>query len=174
MSSLSETFRNLGESVALAQQRAAESAAAMREHQANLDEATLFLAEVHRASMATAFRERLIAAIKRFDDGLDSNEEVGMRLVSFGQTITFHVEDIHCHNPSLLFFLGVTDAGQRVQLVQHVSQLSFLLIALPRRNPTEPKKPFGFQSPQQPKAGQDGPEQPTPSAQEGSDQSANG
>jgi hypothetical protein len=108
---------------------------------------TAFLADYHRASLANSFHEKLIAAIRRFDGGLDQDHEVGMRLVTFGQAITFHVLDLNYHNPSLLFFIGVTEDGHRVQLVQHVSQLSFLLIALPKLDPNKPKRKFGFAPP---------------------------
>jgi hypothetical protein len=49
-------------------------------------------------------------------------------------------------NPSLLFFIGVTDDGNPVQLIQHVSQISVLLMKLPRRDTSKPKQPFGFAS----------------------------
>ena len=64
--------------------------------------------------------------------------------MTFGQAITFHVQDVGYYNPNLITFYGKTDDGQKVQLVQHVSHLSFLLIALPRIDPNQPKRPFGF------------------------------
>jgi hypothetical protein len=70
-----------------------------------------------------------------------------MRLVSFGQTITFHVENVRFHDPSLLMFCGTTPDGGRVQLIQHVSQISFLLMAMPKPDPEQPRRPFGFQCP---------------------------
>ncbi|MDQ1925116.1 DUF6173 family protein, partial [Massilia pseudoviolaceinigra] len=44
--------------------------------------------------------------------------------------ITFHVRQIG-NIPSVITFDGVMDDGETVQLVQHASQLSVLLIALP-------------------------------------------
>jgi hypothetical protein len=97
--------------------------------------------------MASQFHDRLIKMVREFDRDLRQDEEVGMRLVSFGQTVTFHVEEIGYHDPSLITFHGTMPDGQKVSLVQHVSQISFLLMAMKRRNPEEPKRPFGFQPP---------------------------
>lgn len=55
---------------------------------------------------------------------------MGARLISFGQALTFHMMAIGYTAPSLVTFYGLTDSGDRVQLVQHVSQLSFLLMAV--------------------------------------------
>jgi hypothetical protein len=96
------------------------------------------------ANLASEFHDRIAAQIEAFDKELDQEHEVGMRLVSFGQSITFHVEEIGFHNPSLLMFRGRTEAGDPVCLIQHVTQISFLLLALKRPDPSQPKKPFGF------------------------------
>ncbi|WP_053346533.1 DUF6173 family protein [Peribacillus butanolivorans] len=93
---------------------------------------------------ASEFYERLVEMINNFDDDLDNAHEVGMRLVSFGQTIQFHVEDLGYYNPSLIRFYGKTDDGSAIELIQHVSQISFLLMAVKRLNPDEPKRKIGF------------------------------
>lgn len=96
------------------------------------------------ANLASEFHKRLVEMVNNFDDDLDETEEVGMRLVSFGQTVQFHVEDIGYYNPSLIRFYGKTDDGKNIELIQHVSQISFLLMAVPRLNPDKPKKKIGF------------------------------
>jgi hypothetical protein len=58
----------------------------------------------------------------------------------------FHLQDMGHWNPSLLFFIGVTDDGNPVRLIQHVSQISVLLMKLPRKAPSKSKQPFGFAS----------------------------
>jgi hypothetical protein len=73
-----------------------------------------------------------------------------MRLVSFGQTITFSVTDIGYNNPSLIVFQGVTEDGKRLELIQHVTQISFLLMAVKRKNPDEPKRKIGFSGSEEP------------------------
>jgi Family of unknown function (DUF6173) len=93
---------------------------------------------------ASAFHERLMAWIAAFDASLDEQYEVGVRLVNFGQTVVFRLTDIGFHNPSLISFTGTTEAGNPVELIQHISQISILLMKLPRKDPAEPKKSFGF------------------------------
>ncbi len=112
-----------------------------------VEESTNFLGEFQRASLASKFAANLRAAILHFEASLDADHEVGMRLVSFGQTITFHVEDVRYHNPSLIFFRGVSSEGHRVELIQHTTQISFLLMALPKADPLQPRRKFGFGPP---------------------------
>ena len=74
--------------------------------------------------------ERLGEYIKKFESELDEEHEVGVRLVSFGQTIVFHVEDIGYYGPDIITFYGNNEKGEKLQLIQNLSQLSFLLIAV--------------------------------------------
>jgi hypothetical protein len=93
---------------------------------------------------ASEFHQRLIEMICDFDKELDQEHEVGMRLVTFGQAITFHVSDIGYYNPSLIQFYGKLEDGSNVELIQHVSQISFLLMAVKRLDPSTPKPRIGF------------------------------
>ncbi|MGO9611951.1 MAG: DUF6173 family protein [Dissulfurispiraceae bacterium] len=94
--------------------------------------------------MASAFYERLAKWINNFDSSLDEEHEVGVRLVSFGQTILFHLKGMGYWNPFLISFSGTTDDGDPVELIQHVNQISILLMKLPRKDPEKPKRPIGF------------------------------
>ena len=96
---------------------------------------------------AEAFHRRLRAWISDFDRSLDDAHEVGIRLVSFGQTIVFHLETMGYWNPSLISFSGHTEDGNPVELIQHVSQISILLTRVPRQDTSTPKMPIGFRSP---------------------------
>lgn len=102
------------------------------------------LVESVEANYASAFYERLGKWINDFNQSLDDEHEVGARLVSFGQTVTVRLEDIGYWNPSLLSFRGKTEDGSPVQLIQHVTQISVLLVRLPRSDPSEPKRSIGF------------------------------
>ena len=73
--------------------------------------------------------ERIVSSINDFEKQLDSDHEVGARLVSFGSDVTFHIEDVGYWGPDMIIFHGVSTDGKRVQLLQHVSQLSVLLVA---------------------------------------------
>lgn len=96
------------------------------------------------ANYASEFHKRLVEWISVFDAALDQAHEVGIRLVTFGQTVVFHLNNIGYWNPSLISFSGVTEDGSPVELIQHVSQISVLLMKLPRKDPSKPKHPIGF------------------------------
>lgn len=102
--------------------------------------------EGHKAQSAEGYCERLYKTISQFDHELDEHHEIAVRLVSFGQSVTFQIESIGYINPGLIIFNGHTDNGDRVQLTQHMTQISFLLLAVKRSNPEEPKRPIGFSS----------------------------
>jgi hypothetical protein len=97
-------------------------------------------------NMAGAFYKRLKKWIESFDSQLKQEQEVGIQLVNFGQTVVFHLEGMRYCDPSMISFKGKLENGQPVELIQHVSQISILLTSLPRKNPNEPKKAIGFQS----------------------------
>jgi hypothetical protein len=81
-------------------------------------------------NLASEFHHRLINWINDFHKSLDEKLEVGARLVNFGQSVTFHIEDISYWNPSLISFVGKNELGEPVELIQHVSQISILLVAM--------------------------------------------
>lgn len=102
------------------------------------------MAEHVEKNLASEFLKRLQLWIDEFDSDLDQEHEVGVRLVSFGESVIFHLESMGYFNPSLISFCGKLDDGSPVALVQHVSQISILLMSLKRKNPEEPKQPVGF------------------------------
>jgi hypothetical protein len=95
-------------------------------------------------NLAGAFHQRLIEWITDYDKSLDNDHEVGVKLVSFGQSVTFRLYSLGYWNPSLMRFYGVCEDGSAVELIQHVSQISILLMTLPRQDPSKPKRPIGF------------------------------
>jgi len=80
--------------------------------------------------------QRLGEYVKGFESQLDDHHEIGARLVSFGATVVFHIEDIGYYGPDIITFRGTNDHGERVQLIQHISQLSVLLVAVKRLHET--------------------------------------
>jgi hypothetical protein len=73
--------------------------------------------------------ERVVRSINDFENELDPDQEIGARLVSFGSDVTFHIEDVSFWGPDMIVFEGFSSDGKRVRLLQHVSQLSVLLVA---------------------------------------------
>ena len=82
--------------------------------------------------MASGHFERLTKWIADFESQLDADTEVGVRLVNFGQTVMFHLSSISYWNPSLIRFDGIDGDGHAVQLIQNVSQISILLMRMPK------------------------------------------
>jgi len=71
---------------------------------------------------------------EQFEAELGPGHEVSIRLDSFGTKVEFRPEKIGFTIPSMITFTGVTEVGERVQLVQHVSQLSYMLRAVEKLN----------------------------------------
>lgn len=86
--------------------------------------------------------ERLVKFIKEFEAKLDDEHEIGARLVSFGSTVTFHIEDMSYFGPDIITFDGKNEQNEVIQLIQHFSQLSVLLIAMKKRD--EKPRRIGF------------------------------
>jgi hypothetical protein len=102
------------------------------------------LIESGKANQASEYHKALVSRINNFDKSLDEDHEVGVRLVSFGSDVTFHLTALGYQNPLLITFFGTTSDGNPIELLQHVSQISILLMKLPRLNPNQPKKTIGF------------------------------
>lgn len=100
--------------------------------------------EIVSSNLASRFYQNIIEIINEFEKHLDSEHEIGVRLVSFGQTIQFHIENLGYYNSSLIIFYGRLENGARVELIQHVNQISFLLMALPKMDKIKPPKRIGF------------------------------
>jgi len=71
---------------------------------------------------------------EQFEAELETGQEIAIRLASFGNEVDFRLEKIGFTLPSIITFIGVTDVGERIQLVQHVSQLSYMLRAVEKLN----------------------------------------
>ncbi len=85
---------------------------------------------------------RLARAIQEFEKRLDNDHEVGARLVTFGNSMQFHIQDIGWSAPDIIVFHGVSDAGEPIQLIQNIAQLNVLLIGMRKAEP-QPRR-IGF------------------------------
>jgi hypothetical protein len=99
-------------------------------------------AATREIGLARATHDSLTRCVRAFEEGLDADQEVGLRLIVPGQTITFYLEGVEYHDPGLVSFQGVASDGKRLRLVQHLSQLSFFLVGLPKANPDLPSRRF--------------------------------
>ena len=86
------------------------------------------------AHLASGAYRRLVTWIREFEDHLDEDTEVGVRLVTFGRALSFHLCDLSYWNPHFIRFVGSDPAGNPVQLIQHINQISVLLMKSPKQN----------------------------------------
>ncbi|GHV10407.1 hypothetical protein FACS1894217_15850 [Clostridia bacterium] len=93
--------------------------------------------------MADYQYEVIMERIKDFEDELDDEHEVAVQLASFGKDILLNVTDIGYSNPHTLVFHGFVN-GQNATLIQNMSMLSFLLLAVKKQEPTKPPRRIGF------------------------------
>lgn len=101
-------------------------------------------ADIEDAKHASGYYRRLTEMIIDFEKDIDLDKEVGIRLVSFGQTLNLYINDIGYYNPSLITFDGADQAGNAVKLIQHISQINFLLIVVPKRPQVPERRRIGF------------------------------
>jgi hypothetical protein len=87
---------------------------------------------------------RLVDQIKAFEDRLDPTEEIGGYLPTGVGPDAFHILGVAYSNPDLLIFSGLNQHGRPVHLIQHYTQLSLLLTALPKLKEEEEPRRIGF------------------------------
>ena len=87
--------------------------------------------------------ERLILYIKNFESQLDNEHEVAMGFTG-GDAGVLRIEGIGYFDPDIVTFYGSDEDGSRNQLIQHVTQLSVMLRALPKAPEVEEPRRIGF------------------------------
>lgn len=87
--------------------------------------------------------ERLILYIQNFEEQLDAEHEVAMGFAG-GEAGVIRIEGMGFFDPDIVTFYGTDGDGVKTQLIQHVSQLSVVLRALPKEVEAEEPKRIGF------------------------------
>ena len=90
--------------------------------------------------------EKILEQIHDFEASLDNDHEIALRLASFGTSVTMIVTSLGYQNPDILYFHGLVN-GKIAQLIQHASQLNFLLTSVEREDKTKPARRIGFANP---------------------------
>lgn len=107
------------------------------------------LSAIGETPMSLVYSDTQFEILKRhiqaFEKTLDSEHEVGLLLTNFGQSVTMRVVEIGYEESVIMVFKGYVN-GKPATLLQHVSQLNFLLTSL-EKEPNRPKTPIGFVSP---------------------------
>ncbi|GAB4382472.1 DUF6173 family protein [Albidovulum sp.] len=98
---------------------------------------------IDKKSPAQWAYERLILYIQNFEKQLDNEHEVAMGFVG-GDSGVLGIEGIGYFDPDIVTFYGRDENGARTQLIQHVSQLSVMLRAMPKAAEVEEPRRIGF------------------------------
>ena len=94
--------------------------------------------------LASDMYRRIVALINNFESDMPDDMQAGGRLVSAGN-ITFSIQDVGFWDPNMIVFYGELSDGSHVELVQHLSQLNLLLVAVKRTDDTDkPRRIIGF------------------------------
>lgn len=107
---------------------------------------SISLPEIRNYQLADWKYEKVVEQIKGFQDQLDEDHEVGLLLTAFGTSVLMQVTDIGYQNPDLLYFYGYVN-GTKAQLIQHSSQLNFLLTSVEKEDKSKPARRIGFELP---------------------------
>jgi Family of unknown function (DUF6173) len=87
--------------------------------------------------------ERIILYIKNFEEQLDAEHEVAMGFTGSDAGV-MRIEGMGFFAPDIITYYGSDPNGIKSQLIQHVSQLSVTLRALPKQQPDQPPQRIGF------------------------------
>jgi hypothetical protein len=98
---------------------------------------------VQQKSPAEWAYERLIIYIQNFEEQLDNEHEVAMGFAG-GDAGVLRIEGMGFFDPDIVTFYGSDEIGMRMQLIQHVSQLSVILRALPKQIEEQAPRRIGF------------------------------
>ncbi|MDU8928252.1 DUF6173 family protein [Alisedimentitalea sp. MJ-SS2] len=96
----------------------------------------------HKSPAEWAY-ERLILYIQNFEEQLDAEHEVAMGFAG-GEAGVIRIEGMGFFDPDIVTFYGSDGDGVKTQLIQHVSQLSVVLRALPKEIESEAPNRIGF------------------------------
>jgi hypothetical protein len=89
--------------------------------------------------------DRLILYIRNFEGQLDAAHEIAMGFAG-DESGVLRIEGLGFFDPDILTFYGRDQDGAKTQLIQHVTQLSVTLRAVPKHTAAdEPPRRIGFQ-----------------------------
>ena len=87
--------------------------------------------------------DRIAIYIRNFETHLDATQEIAMGFAGSDAGI-LKIEGLGFYDPDILSFYGTDENGAKTQLIQHVTQLSVMLRAVPKAVPAEPPRRIGF------------------------------
>jgi hypothetical protein len=108
----------------------------------NDDGVLSLIREAERRQTSAWVCEQLAKQIRSFESQLDNEHEIGARLASFGGSVLVHIEAIRSIAPNIIVFEGTSENDEPLTLVQHMTQMSVLFVAVKKKGP-EPVR-LGF------------------------------
>lgn len=87
--------------------------------------------------------ERLVIYIQNFEEQLDNEHEIAVGFVG-GDAGVLRIEGLGFFDPDIVTFYGTDGGGTKTQLIQHVTQLSVMLRAIPKEDTEIAAKRIGF------------------------------
>jgi hypothetical protein len=87
--------------------------------------------------------DRLVMYIRNFESELDAKQEIAMGFAG-DETGVLRIEGLGFFEPDIITFYGRDETGAKTQLVQHVSQLSVTLRAVPKQGEVDAPRRIGF------------------------------
>ncbi len=93
-------------------------------------------------SESEAFCSILKQQMINFQNTLNSEQDLGLKLTNYGKEIQISVTDVDYIGQSLICYTGFVN-GNKCQLIQHTSQVNFLLLAIPKPS-DRPATRIGF------------------------------
>ncbi|MFK7878108.1 MAG: hypothetical protein AB8B71_20450 [Paracoccaceae bacterium] len=87
--------------------------------------------------------ERIAMYIQKFEEDLDSEHEIAMGFTG-GEAGVLRIEGMGYFDPDIVTFYGTDPAGAKTQMVQHVTQLTVILRALPKAVEQDAPNRIGF------------------------------
>ncbi len=92
---------------------------------------------------AAWMHQRLVNQIVAFEKNLGPDHEIGGRFVEGPGSEPLHISNVASWGPDMILFMGQFSDGRKFELIQHYSQVSVLLVAVPKTT-DEPRR-IGFE-----------------------------
>ena len=102
------------------------------------------VAAIQEGSTAEVVAHQLYQSIIQYQASLPNTEDVAIMWVQFNESITILVESIGYIGYTMISFHGKDTKGNPIELIQHISQLNFLLTTASKPEPETPKRKIGF------------------------------
>ena len=91
--------------------------------------------------------KRLIELINEFEEDIPQNQQAGVQLPLFGNEI-LQIDGVGYEGTEVLIFCLLSRTRSHVRLVQHITQLNLLLVAVQRTDDlSKPRRKIGFETP---------------------------